>query len=575
MANKLLKRNEKQEIVKYRVRKTFATLNPFGTVMGRAFKIELEEEVIKNIESIINEKKVDKTFTSSDVKNIYKVMNKSDTRDFMTIYIQELLKENNFKIKDNVAILSAVKLASVASLLPVRYNGAKKALAIIVKKLEELAIQQAKLVSTKFGDKLEALLEDKNKFDKKQSIIPHDVDSLRSYYWNKFEQVALLIQSEIKETYKISEDEANAIPLISKYQPLFNEYNASINDKKSTNITEMISFAELSAIMVEYFKEIKEITERRKMKFGSSLLTHLTETSEKVNLSDMPKLTITQVLSLAVSYLLLMAWSAVILFPLIQMLTLSFDGKKVNRLGETGGTDLGTFVHYKKLWENTDFKYWLNNSLLVAFVTMVLTVTMTVLLAYAFSRFKFRGKKSSIMTIMLLQMVPSIAALTAFLVLFQLAQSGLKIGVLPFLIVIYTGGALTGNTFILKGYFDSIPRDLDEASELDGASKMRTFRSILIPLAKPMIAIVALWSFIGPFGDVILPNLLNDHSAEASKKLTMAAGLKTLITNTSTGGNVYQLEYLAGAIVTSVPIAAMFMTTQKFLVGGLTAGAVK
>lgn len=119
---------------------------------------------------------------------------------------------------------------------------------------------------------------------------------------------------------------------------------------------------------------------------------------------------------------------------------------------------------------------------------MFATVFFTFLLGYAFSRFRFPGRRSSIITVMLLQTIPSVAALTAFLVLFNLTN----LPVLLYLIIIYTGGGLTGNTFILKGYLDSIPVDLDEAAKIDGSSTLRVFGSIIIPLAKPMLAIIAL-----------------------------------------------------------------------------------
>jgi arabinogalactan oligomer/maltooligosaccharide transport system permease protein len=136
------------------------------------------------------------------------------------------------------------------------------------------------------------------------------------------------------------------------------------------------------------------------------------------------------------------------------------------------------------------------------------------------------------------------------------------------LILIYSGGGIAGNTFILKGYIDSISTELDDAARIDGCSSMQVYRLIIMPIAKPMLAIIALWSFIGPFMDYLLPRVLLTNP----KSFTLAAGLFTLISDFRT---LNQPAFAAGGLLTAVPIVILFIVLQKQLVSGLSQGSVK
>ena len=136
------------------------------------------------------------------------------------------------------------------------------------------------------------------------------------------------------------------------------------------------------------------------------------------------------------------------------------------------------------------------------------------------------------------------------------------------LILIYAGGGIAGNTIILKGYLDSISTELDDAAKIDGCSSMKIYRLIIMPIARPMLAIIGLWSFIGPFGDYLLPKVLLNSSAD----YTLAAGLQTLITDERT---INQPAFTAGALLTAIPIVILFIVLQKQLVSGLSNGATK
>ena len=136
------------------------------------------------------------------------------------------------------------------------------------------------------------------------------------------------------------------------------------------------------------------------------------------------------------------------------------------------------------------------------------------------------------------------------------------------LVLIYSGGGIVGNPFILKGYIDSISRELDDAAKIDGCSNMGVYRLIIMPIARPMLAIIALWSFIGPFMDYMLPKVLLTNS----KDYTLTVGLFTLINDART---MNAPAFAAGGLLTAIPIIILFISLQNQLVSGLSSGSVK
>ena len=173
------------------------------------------------------------------------------------------------------------------------------------------------------------------------------------------------------------------------------------------------------------------------------------------------------------------------------------------------------------------------------------------------------------MAIMLIQVIPAFGGIVAYFTMHQILTS-----IFPFftrqmtLILIYSIGGIAGNTFILKGYLDSISTELDEAAKIDGCSNMQIYRLIIMPIARPMLAIIALWSFIGPFMDYLLPKVLLTNP----KSYTLAAGLFTLIQDQRT---MRQPVFAAGGLLTAIPIVLLFAVLQKELVSGLASGSVK
>lgn len=285
-------------------------------------------------------------------------------------------------------------------------------------------------------------------------------------------------------------------------------------------------------------------------------------------LSDLQPLTAAGKVALTISYLILFIWALVILVPLAIMVISSFNGNQGQYISMTGDF-VFSMKNFKYLFEETQFLRWVVNTLKIATATTILTLIFVSFAGYAYSRFRFRGKKASLITIMLVQIIPAFAGITAYYAIHTIIS-----GVVPvfsrsmMLILIYSGGAIAGNTFILKGYLDSISSELDEAARIDGCSNFQVYRLIIMPLARPMLAIIALQCFIGPFLDYMMPKILLTNPAD----YTLATGLFTLISDLR---NMNQPVFAAGGFLSAIPVMLLFLFLQDELVGGLSSGAVK
>ena len=285
-------------------------------------------------------------------------------------------------------------------------------------------------------------------------------------------------------------------------------------------------------------------------------------------LSDLQPLTAAGKVVLGLSYLILFIWAAIILVPLAIMVISSFNGNQGQYISMTGEF-VFSMKNFKYLFEETQFLRWVVNTLKIATATTILTLIFVSFTGYAYSRFRFKGKKASLITIMLVQIIPAFAGITAYYAIHTIIS-----GVVPvfsrsmMLILIYSGGAIAGNTFILKGYLDSISQELDEAARIDGCSNFEVYRLIIMPLARPMLAIIALQCFIGPFLDYMMPKILLTNPAD----YTLATGLFTLISDVR---NMNQPAFAAGGFLSAIPVMLLFLFLQDELVGGLSSGAVK
>lgn len=290
---------------------------------------------------------------------------------------------------------------------------------------------------------------------------------------------------------------------------------------------------------------------------------------KELYLSDKQPLTYWGTVGLISTYVILLFWAFIVLWPISQMVISAFNGNQAIYVSVGFKNYEFSFKHFKFLFEETGFVHWVFNTLFISISTALLTVVLVSFTGYVYSRFRFKGRKATLMSIMLIQTIPIFAGITAFFTLYELVNELIPVFTKHMmLILIYSAGGIAGNTFILKGYLDSISTELDDAGRMDGCSNMEIYRLIIMPIAKPMLAIIALWSFIGPFMDFLLPRiLLSDTNA-----LTLASGLYTLVVDDR---SFNQPAFVAGSLLIAVPIVFMFIYLQKYLISGLSKGSVK
>ena len=225
------------------------------------------------------------------------------------------------------------------------------------------------------------------------------------------------------------------------------------------------------------------------------------------------------------------------------------------------------FGNFAKLFRETQFGTWLGNTVLVAVCSCALTTLFILMVSYAFSRMRFKLRKPLMNVMLILGMFPGFMSMIA--VYFILKAMGLTNSLFA-LILVYSGGAAL-SYYICKGFFDTLPRSLEEAAILDGATRWTTFWKVTLPLAKPIIVYTVLTSFISPWCDFIFVNtIINDAT-----KYTVALGLYRLINAEKSSFSENFTVFCAGAMIVGAIITALFMSMQKYYVEGVSSGAVK
>lgn len=217
------------------------------------------------------------------------------------------------------------------------------------------------------------------------------------------------------------------------------------------------------------------------------------------------------------------------------------------------------------------FTQWFGNTLIIAGFTAVGTVFLGALAAYSFSRMRFTGRRFGLISIVVVQMFPQMLAVVAiFLLMSSISDWFPAIGLNTHigLIMVYLGGALGVNTFLMYGFFNTIPASIDEAAKLDGAGHARIFFTIILRLVAPILAVVALLSFIFSVNEFAVASVMLIDT----EKQTLAVGLTKLVSNPRYAD---WSAFSAGAVMAMLPVVALFLWLQKYIVGGLTAGAVK
>lgn len=270
----------------------------------------------------------------------------------------------------------------------------------------------------------------------------------------------------------------------------------------------------------------------------------------------------------------LVAWIAILfaMYPVAWIVSASF-----NRVQSLVAARLipreVTTDNFTTLFTNptTPFGTWIVNSYKVALVAATFNVLLAALASFAFSRMRFRGRRIGLLTLLLVQVFP---AFLGFIALFLLAQQvgevfpAAGLGTHLFLIMVYLGGAIGFNVFLIKGFMDTIPDSLDESARVDGAGPFQIFARIVFPLSRPVLAVIFIITFTNLFAEYILASVL----LTSSRNFTLAVGLQLFVSSeySAKWGNI-----AAAALIGAAPIVLTFVVAQRQIIGGLTQGAVK
>ncbi len=273
---------------------------------------------------------------------------------------------------------------------------------------------------------------------------------------------------------------------------------------------------------------------------------------------------------------LLIVIAVIVIYPVLWIIGSSFNrGQSLLSAGISPFPKEISLLQYQRLFLTTDYGYWFLNTFKIAVFNMVLSIILTVTTAYALSRFKFRGKKPMIMSLLILQVFPSFLGMVAIYTLLSRITWFSAFTGRPNLLdthlgllLVYAAGQIPYNSWLVKGFFDTIPISVDEAARIDGATHLKTFFKVILPLGRPIISFVAITNFMGPWMDFIFPRLILD----TPEKKTLAIGLFEMINGQ--GQNNFTM-FAAGAVLVAVPITALFSYFQKYIVTGLSSGAVK
>jgi arabinogalactan oligomer/maltooligosaccharide transport system permease protein len=259
-------------------------------------------------------------------------------------------------------------------------------------------------------------------------------------------------------------------------------------------------------------------------------------------------------------------------FPVIYVVSAS-----VNPLGTLTSSRVipenPTLDNYRSLFEEVPYRAWYINTMLIAGGAAALQVLLSAIAAYAFSRMRFRGRRTGLLAVLLINMFPQVLAMVPIFLLmvsikgvFPAIGLGSQVG----LFLVYLGGAMGINTWLMKGFFDTIPRDFDESAKVDGATHNQVFFRVILPLVTPVLAVVFLLSFILLINEFILATAVLGQGDE--NNFTLAIGLQRYLSDQF---NLRWGPFAAGALLLGVPVILLFQFLQRYIVSGLTAGGVK
>jgi len=271
-----------------------------------------------------------------------------------------------------------------------------------------------------------------------------------------------------------------------------------------------------------------------------------------------------QALTLNLTRTVLVVACIVTLFPAVWLVAASFSaGTSLYSSGLI--PEKTTLQNYVNLFMGTDFLLWMKNSLIICTCSSTLTLFFTTTMAFAFSRFRFPGRRAGLLLLILIQMFPAVMSIVA---IFRLLQFVHLLDSQLGLILVYGGTGVAFSTYLLKGFIDSLPKEIDESAYIDGASHWQVFTRMILPLASPMLAVVFLFSFIGFFQEYLIASVVLSNP----DLRPVALGLRFYI-----NGNYAQnwTGFAAASIIASLPVMIIFFSLQRYLVTGLTRGALK
>lgn len=260
------------------------------------------------------------------------------------------------------------------------------------------------------------------------------------------------------------------------------------------------------------------------------------------------------------------------IFPILWVISASFN--------PTGSLATQTLIpknpglgNYETLVTSGAFPFWtwFGNSLKISIITSIGSLAITTIAGYAFSRFRFKGRQLMLKAILLIQVFPALLALVAtFLMISQFGDVIPKLGLNTHasLILVYLGGAMGINIWLMKGFLDTIPRDIDESAMVEGASNWYIFTRLILPLLRPILVVIGLMNYVGTYGEFVLARVL----LKSNETYTLMVGLQVFA-----GAQFNQRwgVFAAGALIGALPIVIIYLALQDQIVGGLTTGAVK
>lgn len=273
--------------------------------------------------------------------------------------------------------------------------------------------------------------------------------------------------------------------------------------------------------------------------------------------------------SVTTTQIVLTILSIIWIIPLIYLFVQSFRAEP-GAWSPTFFPKTWTLDNYKKLFTETKFLRWYGNTLLVSIISCIITTIFVLAVAYAFSRIRFKSRKPMMNIMLILGMFPGFMSMSAVYFLLKILLPS-NYQSLASLIIVYSAGAAL-SYYIAKGFFDTVPKSLDEAARIDGASRFRTFYKIILPLSKSIIIYTILISFIAPWCDFIFVSFIMSGVPDTGM-YTVALGMYNWLEREQI--QTYFTIFCAAAVIVALPITILFMWLQKYYVEGVTGGAVK